>query len=132
MPQLDKATFYLQSTTVLFAFFFLYYLTSTFLIPQIAVSLCVREYLQLEIDEFLEYDSFRYSRYFSAGVGIISVFFNTNLIVLNKFFNNIFDELFLSEFDGYLAINSSFSEKILPYLTEKGQTLYKISKIIKI
>lgn len=126
MPQLDKATFYLQSTTVFFAFFFLYFFVTVLLIPQMAISLAVRHHLKLEVEENLDKDSFNYFSFLNFGTGVVASFLEINFIIVNNFFFEFKNEIFKND---YAAINSLFFNEVSLYFIKKTQVLNAISKL---
>ena len=126
MPQLEITTFYLQVTTVWIFFFSTLMFTITYIIPYISISLFIREYLFLELEEILEWSSFNQFRYLNLNISIISSFLEINLLLIKNLFSNA---LYLFFSKDILVVNFNIENNIFNNLKKKNLTLIKITKL---
>jgi hypothetical protein len=126
MPQLDVTTFYLQATTVWFAFMFTQALTTTYIIPRISISLFVREALAVELEEFLELDSFKQFKYLNLNISTLASFLETNILLTKTMFYNT---LCSSVFKEIFTVSSNFENEILQTVKQKIEFLNNVKKI---
>lgn len=126
MPQLDVTTFYLQATTVWFAFMFTQALTTTYIIPRISIALFVRESLAVEVEELLELDSFKQFKYLNLNISIIASFLETNIILTKvMFYNTLCSSIFKEIFN----VSSNFETEIIKTVKNKIEFLNNVKKI---
>lgn len=126
MPQLDKATFQLQAIVLVIAFLFVYFLLYWIILPNIQISIFLREQFLLEIEEFLELNFFNLNKYLNFSTSILLIFLQSHFIIADKFFKKFQNTSYNSEI---IDINEKFHSEIFSYIEKKSKTLYGISKL---
>lgn len=126
MPQLDKATFHLQAISLIIAFFIVYFLIYWIILPNIQISIFLREQLMLEIEEYLDLNYFNYNKYISFSTCILSNFLQFNIFISENYFSIFSKKSFSFEI---LELNRLFVEEVFSYLIAKSKMLYGISKL---
>ena len=126
MPQLDKATFQLQAVVLLFSFLFVYFLLYWIILPNIQISVFLREQFMLEVDEFLEINFFNLNKYSNFSISILLAFLQSHFMLAEKFFKKFQNVSYNSEI---IELNEKFDAELFSYVEKKSKILYGISKL---
>lgn len=126
MPQLDSATFQLQAIGLILAFSVVYFLIYWMILPNIQISIFLREHFMLEIEEYLDLNYFNYNKYITFSTCILSNFLQFHIFISENYFLIFSKKSFSFEI---LELNFLFIEEVFSYLISKSKILYGISKL---